>query len=54
MTLVVKNLPGKEVRNTGLILEEGMAAHYSILPWRIPWTEDRGYIAHKLQRVGHK
>ena len=23
-------------------LEEGMAAHSSILPWRIPWTEEPG------------
>ena len=23
-------------------LEEGMATHSSILPWRIPWTEDPG------------
>ena len=21
-------------------LEEGMATHYSILAWRIPWTEE--------------
>ena len=23
-------------------LEEGMASHYSILVWRIPWTEEPG------------
>ena len=23
-------------------LEEGMAIHSSILPWRIPWTEEPG------------
>ena len=23
-------------------LEEGMASHYSILTWRIPWTEKPG------------
>ena len=23
-------------------LEEGTAAHSSILAWRIPWTEERG------------
>ena len=23
-------------------LEEGMATHSSILPWRIPWTEEPG------------
>ena len=27
-------------------LEEVMATHYSILAWRIPWTEE-------LERVGH-
>ena len=35
-----------DVRDMGLIpglgrsLEEGMAAHSSILAWRIPWTEE--------------
>ena len=29
-------------------LEKGMAAHSSILAWRIPWTEDPG----KLQSMG--
>ena len=24
-------------------LEKGMATHYSILAWRIPWTEEQGY-----------
>ena len=24
------------------VLEEGMATHSSILPWRIPWTEEPG------------
>jgi len=34
-----------DVRDVGLILrqedplEEGMATHYSILAWRIPWTD---------------
>jgi len=23
-------------------LEEGIATHYSILAWRIPWTEEPG------------
>ena len=23
-------------------LEEGMATHYSVLAWRIPWTEELG------------
>ena len=25
-------------------LEKGMATHFSILPWRIPWTEDPGVL----------
>ena len=29
-------------------LEEGMATHYGILSWRIPWTEEPG----KLQSIG--
>ena len=29
-------------------LEEGMATHTSILPWRIPWTEEPG----RLQSMG--
>ena len=29
-------------------LEEGMAAHSSILAWRIPWTEEPG----RLQSMG--
>ena len=31
-------------------LEEGMATHSSILPWRIPWTEEPG----RLQSTGSK
>ena len=35
-------------------LEEGMATHYSILTWRIPWTEDPGGLqSNGLPRVGH-
>ena len=34
--------------------EEGMAAHSSILAWRIPWTEEPGRLQTiGLQRVGH-
>ena len=29
-------------------LEKGMATHFSIRTWRIPWTEDPG----KLQSIG--
>ena len=35
-------------------LEEGMATHFSVLAWRIPWTEEPGGLQSKgLQRVGH-
>ena len=31
-------------------LKEGMTTHSSILAWRIPWTEEPGW----LQSTGHK
>ena len=35
-------------------LEKEMAAHSSILAWKIPWTEDSGKLQSMgLQRVGH-
>ena len=35
-------------------LQEEMAAHSSILAWRIPWTEEPGKLQSMgLQRVGH-
>ena len=35
-------------------LEEEMATHFSILAWRIPWTEEPGrYQSMRSQRVGH-
>ena len=37
-----------------LLVEKGMANHSSILPWRIPWTEEPiGLQSVGLQRVGH-
>ena len=50
MTLVVKNPPAKEedirmqVQSLGWEdpLEEGMATLFSVLAWRIPWTEEPG------------
>ena len=33
-----------------IFLENGMAAHSSILAWRIPWTEEPG----GLQSIGHR
>ena len=55
---MVKNLPEMQemhVRSQGLedLLEEGMATHFSILAWRIPWTEEPGWLQSiALQRVG--
>ena len=35
-------------------LEKEMATHFSILAWKIPWTEDPGGLQSTgLQRVGH-
>ena len=35
-------------------LEEGMAAHSSVLAWKIPWTEEPGGLQSMgSQRVGH-
>ena len=45
-----------QVRSLGWedLLEEGMAAHSSILAWRIPWSEDPGGLQQSMgsQRVG--
>ena len=50
---MIKNLPATRetwVRSLGWedSLEESMAAHSSILAWRIPWTEEPG----GLQSIG--
>ena len=56
---VVKNLPAMEetwVRSLGWedALEEGMATHYSVLAWRIPWAEEPGGLQPMgSQGVGH-
>ena len=44
---MVKNLPPMQethVRSLGQedSLEKGIATHFSILAWRIPWTEEPG------------
>ena len=55
---MVKNLPEMQemhVRSQGLedLLEEGMATHFSILTWRIPWTEKPGGLQSMgSQRIG--
>ena len=50
---MVKNPPAMQeiwVRSLGWeeLLEEGMATHFSIPAWRIPWTEEPG----RLQSMG--
>ena len=45
MAQMVKNLPvmqETQVQSLGLEdpLEKGMATHFTILAWEIPWTED--------------
>ena len=58
MVQTVKNLPAMQVtwvRSLGWeeSLQKGMAAHSSILAWRIPWTEEPGGLQSMgLQRVG--
>ena len=36
------------------LLEKEMATHFSILVWKIPWTEEPGRLqSMRSQRVGH-
>jgi len=58
---VVKNLPAMQepqemqVQSLGQEdpLEKGMATHFSILNWKIPWTEESGGLQSMgSQRVG--
>ena len=59
MVQTVKNLSSMwqtQVQSLGQEdpLEKGMAAHSSILAWRIPWTEEPGGLQSMgWQRVGH-
>ena len=56
---MVKNLPAMQetwVQTLGREdpLEKEMATYSSILPWRIPWTEEPGRLQSMgSQRVGH-
>ena len=59
---MIKNLPaiqksqGMRVQSLGRKdpLEEERATHFSILAWRIPWTEEpSGLQSIGSQRVGH-
>ena len=58
---MVKNLPAMQepqemqVQSLGQEdpLEKGMATHFSILNWKIPWTEESGGLqSMDSQRVG--
>ena len=59
MAQLVNNLP--EMKETWVQslgqedpLEKGMATHFSILAWRIPWKEEAGRLQSiGSQRVGH-
>ena len=53
MASTVENLPAMQEANVQSLgwedpLEKGMATHYSILAWRIPWTEETT----ELQSIG--
>ena len=56
---VVKNLPANagdagSILGQEDLLEKEMATHPSVLPWRIPWTEESARLQCKgSQRVGH-
>ena len=59
MAQMVKNLPAMletwiQALGQENPLENGMAAHSSVLAWRIPWTADPGDPQSIwFQRVGH-
>ena len=59
MAQTVKKLPTMQetcVQSLGweYLLEKDMATHFSILAWRIPWTEEPGGLQSMwLQRVRH-
>ena len=56
---MVQNLPAMQktpgsIPGLGRLLEKGMATHYSILAWRIPWTEEPGGLQPmRTQKAGH-
>ena len=58
MVQMVKSLPAmKEIGIQSLgqedPLKKGMATHFSILAWRIPWTEEPGGLqVHKATESG--
>ena len=56
---MVKNLPAMQETQIQFLgqedlLEKEMATHFSILAWRIPWTEESDELqSMALQRVRH-
>ena len=58
-TVTVKVIPAMQETQVGSLgweglLEKGMAMHSSILAWRIPWTEEPGWLPTVgSQRVEH-
>ena len=51
MPQMVKNLPAMQETHVQSLsqedpLEKGMATHFSILAWRIPWTEEPNAVSH--------
>ena len=56
---VVKNLPVRQATRVQSLcwkdlLEKEMATHFSVLAWKIPWTEEPGRLQSMgSQRVGH-
>ena len=51
----MKEMQKRRVLSLGLEdpLEKSMATHFSILAWRIPWTEEPGGYSPLSHRVGH-
>ena len=55
---LIKNLPAMQETSVQSLgwedpLEKGMATHFSILVWRIPWTEEPCWgVGGGLQSVG--
>ena len=53
---VAQEMSETQVQDLGWedLLDKGMATQFSILAWRIPWTEKPGGLQSMgLQRVGH-
>ena len=59
MAQLIKNLPAMQETQVWSLdwedpLRKGLATHFSILGWKIPWTEESGRLQSMgSQRVGH-